>query len=56
MPKSYSRKKSRVWFADRLPREHKNRLDHWQQRLENGGGSWRIVNDIERLDRLFVMN
>jgi hypothetical protein len=38
------------------PREFKNRLDHWQQRIENGGGNWRVVNDLERLDRLFVIN
>jgi hypothetical protein len=38
------------------PREFKNRLDHWQQRIENGGGSWRVLNDLERLDRLFIVN
>jgi hypothetical protein len=38
------------------PREFKNRLDHWQQRIENGGGSWRVVNDLERLERLFAIN
>ncbi len=38
------------------PREFKKRLNHWQQRIENGGGSWRIVNDLERLDRMFVKN
>jgi hypothetical protein len=26
------------------PREFKNRLDHWQLRIENGGGSWRTEN------------
>ena len=38
------------------PREFKNRLNHWQDRVENGGGSWRVVNDLERLDRMFVQN
>lgn len=38
------------------PREFKNRLHHWQDRVENGGGSWRVVNDLERLDRMFVQN
>jgi hypothetical protein len=38
------------------PREFKNRLNHWQERVENGGGSWRVVNDLERLDRMFVKN
>lgn len=35
------------------PREFKTRLSHWQKRVEEGGGDWRIVNDLERLDRLF---
>jgi hypothetical protein len=38
------------------PREFKNRLNHWQERVENGGGSWRVVNDLERLDRMFVQH
>lgn len=38
------------------PREFKNRLNHWQKRVEDGGGSWRVVNDLERLDRMFVAN
>jgi hypothetical protein len=38
------------------PREFKNRLNHWQERVENGGGNWRVVNDLERLDRMFVQN
>ena len=38
------------------PREFKKRLNHWQKRVEDGGGSWRVVNDLERLDRMFVTN
>lgn len=38
------------------PREFKKRLNHWQDRIESGGGQWRIVNDLERLDRMFVQN
>ena len=38
------------------PREFKNRLNHWQKRVEDGGGSWRVVNDLERLDRMFLQN
>lgn len=38
------------------PREFKNRLTHWQKRIEDGGGEWRVVNDLERLDRLFAQN
>ncbi|MET1257180.1 VWA domain-containing protein [Aliikangiella maris] len=34
------------------PRDYKKRLTDWQQRIEQGGGHWRVVNDLERLDRL----
>lgn len=36
------------------PRKFKDRLTHWQDRVISGGGEWRVVNDLERLDRLFV--
>lgn len=31
------------------PREYQKRLDHWQQRVEEGGGTWQVVNDLDRL-------
>ncbi len=34
------------------PREYKKRLVTWQQRVEAGGGHWRVLNDLERLDAL----
>ena len=37
------------------PRDYMNRLANWQQRVVNGGGEWRVVNDFERLDHLIVM-
>ncbi len=37
------------------PRDYKNRLLAWQQRVEKGGGEWRVVNDLERLDKLITM-
>lgn len=36
------------------PRDYKKRLTHWQQRVQNGGGHWRVVNDLERLDTLLA--
>lgn len=36
------------------PREYMDRLAHWRQRVEAGGGSWRVLNDLERLETLFV--
>jgi len=37
------------------PRDYKKRLLTWQQRVEQGGGEWRVVNDLERLDKLITM-
>ena len=33
------------------PREYQNRLDHWQKRVEEGGGTWQVVNDLDRLGK-----
>ena len=35
------------------PREYLDRLTAWQQRVEQGGGRWRVINDLDRLERLF---
>ena len=34
------------------PREYMDRLGTWQGRVEDGGGSWRVINDLDRLDTL----
>ena len=34
------------------PNEYLGRLDQWQQRVEQGGGSWRVINDLERLETI----
>ncbi|MCW8879557.1 MAG: hypothetical protein OQJ89_02640 [Kangiellaceae bacterium] len=34
------------------PRDYKKRLLAWQDRVEKGGGQWRVLNDLERLERL----
>jgi len=34
------------------PREYTARLEHWQRRIVEGGGYWRVINDPERLDTL----
>ncbi len=34
------------------PREYMDRLEKWQQRVEEGGGSWRVINDMDRLERI----
>ena len=34
------------------PREYLDRLDSWKARVEQEGGSWRVINDLDRLERL----
>ena len=34
------------------PREYLLRLESWQERVESGGGQWKVINDLERLDGL----
>lgn len=34
------------------PQEYLDRLDHWQKVVQNNGGKWRVMNDLNRLDRL----
>jgi hypothetical protein len=34
------------------PREYMDRLEDWQRRVEEGGGSWRVINDMDRLERI----
>ena len=36
------------------PREYMKRLDYWKDRTEAGGGNWRVVNDLERLDNILA--
>lgn len=37
------------------PREYMNRLEEWKQKVESGGGTWRVINDLERMDNMFDM-
>jgi hypothetical protein len=34
------------------PQEYLDRLAAWKKKVENGGGDWRVVNDLERLGQL----
>ena len=34
------------------PREYMTRLEDWQRKVESGGGSWRVINDLDRIDRI----
>ena len=34
------------------PREYLDRLEAWKQRVEAEGGTWRVINDLDRLETL----
>ena len=34
------------------PRQYLSRLDLWRERVEKGGGHWRVINDLDHLDGL----
>ncbi len=34
------------------PREYMTRLEDWQRKVELGGGTWRVINDLDRLERV----
>jgi hypothetical protein len=34
------------------PREYLERLEAWRRRVEEGGGTWRVINDLDRLEAL----
>lgn len=36
------------------PREYINRLAKWKNRVESGEGEWMVINDIERLEPIFL--
>lgn len=35
------------------PREYMQRLEQWQTKVEQGGGRWRVINDLEQLEGIF---
>jgi len=39
---------------NRDPREYLSRLENWQSRVEEGGGNWLVINDMDRLERILV--
>ncbi len=36
------------------PRDYLKRLDLWEKRVYQAGGSWGVINDLERMDRLIA--
>jgi len=36
------------------PREYLDRLEEWRKKVEAGGGTWRVINDLERLEPILA--
>ncbi len=36
------------------PREYMDRVSRWQTRVEEGAGTWKVINDLDRLDALLT--
>jgi hypothetical protein len=34
------------------PREYLDRLEDWRLKVESGGGQWRVINDMARLEKI----
>jgi len=37
----------------RDPKQYMQRVEQWRVKTEGGGGNWRLINDLERLDNIF---
>ena len=35
------------------PKNYMQRVEQWREKTENGGGRWRLINDLERLEPIF---
>jgi hypothetical protein len=36
------------------PKKYMARVEEWRKKTEKGGGSWRVINDLERLDNILA--
>lgn len=34
------------------PKQYMKRLDHWRERVESSGGTWKVINDLDRLESI----
>jgi len=39
----------------RDPKKYMQRVEQWRDKTESGGGAWRVINDLERLDNMFSL-
>jgi hypothetical protein len=66
LPKGYVRESKLPLYGDEVvaidvaklrtdnvnPQNYLDRLNHWQQVVNDNGGKWQVVNDTDRLDRV----
>jgi hypothetical protein len=66
LPKGYVRESKLPLYGDQVvaidvaklrsdnvnPQNYLDRLNHWQQVVNDNGGRWQVVNDTDRLDRV----
>lgn len=36
------------------PQEYLDRLNHWEKKVRDSGGDWKVINDLEKLDKLLT--
>ena len=39
----------------RDPKQYLQRVEEWRKKTEDGGGAWRVINDLEHLDHIFSL-
>lgn len=42
-------------YSDNVnPQEYLDRMEDWQHRIVEGGGTWRVTNDMDQLEKIFM--
>ena len=36
------------------PKEYMSRIEDWQARVVSGGGTWKVTNDMDQLEKIFL--
>jgi len=44
---------TKLWDDIRDPKNYYERRDEWQDKIVQGGGTWKMINDLDRLDDMF---
>ncbi len=44
---------TKLWTDNVNPKDYLDRLEMWRQKVESAGGKWKVLNDLERPERIF---